>query len=72
MGALLISVRFRVRDVIADMIFNQFHRKPIYGPSHRGNKIEYLTARSLVFQSPLNSFELTFKAADAGQQFFII
>jgi len=42
--------------MFADMILDQFHGKPIYGSSNRGDKIEDLTARSLVFQSPLNGF----------------
>ena len=72
LSALFIGLCFRVGDVLADMILNQFHRKTIYGPSNRGNEIEYLTARGLVFQSPLDGFELPFKSADARQQLFII
>ena len=71
LSALFIGLGFRVRDVLADMILDQFHRETIYGASNRCNEIEYLAARSLVFQSPLDGFELPFKSPDARQQLFI-
>jgi hypothetical protein len=68
----LIGIGLRVRNVLADVVFDQFSGQPSDSTPNRCDQVQDLTARGVAFQRSFHSLDLSLKPSNAGEQLVFV
>ncbi len=64
----LIGIGLRVRNVLADVVFDQFSGQPSDSTPNRRDQVQDLPARSVTFQRSFHRLDLSLEPPNAGEQ----